>query len=177
MTRGHEASQPRGDLDAGHEGGETGAARSALGLTEGEDCRVDRRRRVSQHGLEDVVVVEGVRGRPVRHGGLIGADPRRTADDRGLRMGALIQHFGGQDGRHRFATSGQTHPQPVDETLFGQQDDIGGQVLVAQIAVPFRECLGRPRIRKRVGWSCHVGGGDAGGSRPAPRRLGGGSRS
>ena len=86
MARAHRRADPAGGLVAGDKGGDHVAPAALALLGEGEQAGQDRDRRMARHRQVDVVVVERVPDRAVDQRGRQHRQPRRMADQAGLRM-------------------------------------------------------------------------------------------
>jgi hypothetical protein len=136
-------------LEAGGEGGHDVASRGVESLAQRERGGDERDARVAAHRPREVVVVEGVSGRPVREDGvgergrLPGAEDGRLAVPDGRREG-------GRPGAGVGDRAGERHADRVDEGALDRVSGGVGDVLVGQPGDERRQ-FGLGTRRRRIG--------------------------
>ena len=120
VDRVERASELGLDLDAGDEGHEQRGAGGVLPLCQGERGGQDRHRRVTRQRLLHVIVVEGVRRRPVRERGVLHRGAEVSARDRGLLDSAPMRDQGAHARRRHLGGPGQHHAQGVEDRPAGR---------------------------------------------------------
>jgi anti-sigma factor RsiW len=89
---------------------------------------------VAAHRQVDVVVVERVGGGAVHERRLRGGHPFAGADQRRLRVPALLQGLGAEDLSQRLGRACDGDAEPIEQALLGERECVGREDGVADAA-------------------------------------------